>query len=342
MSKASSKTEPIDISGILEIISTRHRAPWILRTPELREFTEELKKIDPVFRGMRNVTNADIQILEEIALLCSYPPFVEDIVQLRREISQELGIRLPLKSKRKAEEVLKKIYFEARTTYWTGIQDLIRGYGLAYSLYWPRNEKFEKVTGRRNHFAEDKETHDRLNKTEAGVLYNDTIGARPSLIDCILLRNTPTPEDVFLCWNTDDNLRSHPNAPRPNLPGSHVGFSFNRKSDVPYIEVRFPAYSSLSEMRAILDGYYKQIQKVRASLFAVPNRKDRRKVKISLMLRAFYLRQQGKNLDSIANELDEVEGATGVGKADFRKISSVKRLLERVEKEMETRFGKNK
>src|SRR5687768_12514782 len=111
MSKKPAKPPQIVISGLLEVIETRHRAPWLIRTPEGRAAAARLQK--GLGKGSE-VSEAEVQILEEIAFLCSYPPFLKDIAHFRHVLGKKLGIRLPVTSNKKAKESLKKIYFGAR------------------------------------------------------------------------------------------------------------------------------------------------------------------------------------------------------------------------------------
>ena len=329
-----SREQEINIDGILKLLATKHRTPWILESPNRKYLSENEAKLSA---EVNQISQSELQVLEEIALLCSYSPFVQDILALRATISATLNIELPTTDHVGARALLRRIYLETRVVYWRGVQAIISKYGLAFSLYWPRNQYFEWNEEIKADYQREKGvTEEEAEAIVAAKLHAEyESGNFPTIIDAILLENNPFSEDVVGHWRQHGYLLEI-------AEGLNSGYRFGVNVDTPFIEIRVPLYASLPEIRDLVGKLYPQIEKNRAARFAKPARKEARKEKLSHMLIALRMSNKGEHLEAIAERLDEIDGQIGDHKDDFRKAASVERLIGRVKQEMELRFNKNR
>lgn len=321
----------IDISNLMQVINTGCKAPWALANRDRKDIEAAIK---PENAKRLFLTTAERQIIEEVAFLCCYTPFVKDICDLRQKLAQHIRVSLPVDDARGAHIALEKIYSECRLKYWNAIKTIVTKYRLSYSLYWPNNSPFEWNELIKNEcINEEGMTLVEAEKYIVQKMLNEPEwhDRKKTILDSILLLNDPYHENVWNSWRPTDYCRNV-------LQGVNAGFRFGHHDDYPYLEIRVPAYSSPQEIRDYIKNWYPKIRKERSRLFPQPNRRDARKGKPENMLRLYRMRESGKDIEAIAIELDKMEGRDGCD--DLRKTSAIKRTLDRADEEMKLRFGK--
>jgi len=243
------------------------------------------------------------EIIEEVVFLCANTNFVNDINKIRKKILKKYPrLPLPVSNYIEAEYVLKFIYTHFYSQYKNLVEEILKKYKRLPNMYW--QDKFLFLESKVDDIIKKgKFCGNKVGKKEALFLAMEemTDNINLELIDSLIIRNAPFQAgDGFPFWVNPFLTRK-----TAELGGITVNL---RKGPINLIEIGFPPYATLTEMKELLTDQYEKIQEYRNKTLFLPIKRDHRKDNLPKMIDAHTLNLQGKSDEEIAIILDAKYG----------------------------------